>query len=149
MLPGPVGQALATGMTHVECALVFFCFALVRNTFLAGRSVPMYWDRGAGSLDGLDTPSSTPQMALPGAWTTRPGMILRAIRGDNVCSFHTGFINVCASVPLWTFGDAQLQAVAMQVLNTPPGSLLLVTSWQSFLGVSCGAVPGCNFGISK
>ena len=63
MLSGLVGQALPIGMTRVEGALLFF-FALERSIFLAGRSVPMCWDRGAGSLDGLDIPSSAPRWPL-------------------------------------------------------------------------------------
>ena len=66
MLSGLVGDALTIRITRVEGALVLF--DLGAALFLAGRSVPMCWDRGAGSLDGLDIPSSATKgpCLLPG-----------------------------------------------------------------------------------
>ena len=55
MLSGLVGDALTIRITRVEGALLLF--DLGAALFLAGRSVPMCWGRGAGGLDGLDLPS--------------------------------------------------------------------------------------------
>ena len=69
MFSGRVRQAQTIDITRVKGVLVFLLWCA---SFLAGRSLPMGWDLGAGGLDGLDTPS-TPYKASPGAWTTRPG----------------------------------------------------------------------------
>ena len=64
MFSGLVGQALAIGIARDrnESALVVLLWGAA--FFLAGRSVPMCWDRGAGSLDGLDIPSSAPRWPI-------------------------------------------------------------------------------------
>ena len=98
ILSGLVGEALAIGISRVGGALVFWFWDAAFSCWTLRSDVlgPWCWEPGWPGH-----PVQRPQIASPGAWTTRPGMILRAIRCDKVSNFHIGFTSMFASVPLW------------------------------------------------
>ena len=125
-------------------------FAPGRCIFLAGRCVPMCWDRGAGSLDGLDIPSSAPRWALlvPG----RPvPVVLQGHPGCQSVQFSLWFHKPCSLRCL--FGDAQRRALAIHVYCE---RLLEACSWEHsgmparvHLGMLLGAISGLKMRSSR
>ena len=131
MLSGLVGQALAIGITRVGGALVFLIwgaafFLLDAPSRCAGTVVLgawMAWTSRPAPPDGLSWCLDDPTLHDP---ASNPGVTNCAIAALVPQTFS-----------LWCiFGDAQRPALAIRVLYTPPGGLLLWASWHSLLGAS-------------
>ena len=145
VLSGLAGQAHAIGMTRDAAALVFLpCGAA---SFLAGRSVPMCWDCGAGSLDGLDIPSSAPRWPLLVPGRPVPARS-REQSGVTKCASFTQVSQACLLRCL--FGDAQRQALALasHASRAPLGSLLR-PSWEAGSILGSWGTPGNHQEFSK